>query len=239
MKRSASSPFYKPAKKARVAPKQATSVARTVRATIRRMATKNSLISTVVEAAVNTNAPGAVGNFQDCSVIIDGVRPSDRSTATVSLQKLRCRGHIIGQGAAAHPALVRLVVGYVKNQAALGPDFPLFESAVGGTASRSFNDIGQSSMLITHPLNTRDFTMLAERVVTIGTSAADGKNIYSYDFTLPLKGRKIHFEGNTEGAGNQDINLVIGVWAADPSNDLNATPLEWSGCHQLWFTDRV
>lgn len=239
MKRSASSPFYKPAKRARVAPKKA-SVAKTVRATMRRMATKNSLITANSETVLSTATPGAINSFVDCSTITDGATPADRSSGVVSLEKLRLRGHFFGANAGTYPIPVRMVVGYIKNQTAPGPTFPMFESTNGGGAAQTFNDLAPSQLLlIDYPLNSRDFTVLSERVVTIGAASTDGKNLYNYDFTIPLKGRKIHYEGNTEGPGKQDLQLVVAAWIADPSNDGTVITVEWTSCNQLWFTDKI
>jgi len=240
MKRSGSSPFYKPAaKRPRVSPKKA-SVAKTVRATMRRMATKNTLITSNVETSVVSNGVGAITNFVDCSTITDGNTPADRTSGTVSLEKLRCRGRFFGPVAASVPMVVRMVVGYIKNQTAPGPTFPMFESSTGGGAAQTFNDVAVfQSLLMDFPLNSRDFTLLTERVFTLGTSPVDGKNIYNYDFTLPLRSRKIHYEGNTEGPGKQDLQLVVAAWCADPSNDTTLVGCEWTGCNQLWFTDKI
>jgi len=240
MKRSGSSPFYKPAaKRARVAPKKA-SMAKTVRSTIRRMATKNKLNTQHSETVISSAAPGAITNFIDCSSITDAVFPAGRSSRTVSLDKIRCRGHFYLAPESLNSVPVRLVVGYVKNQAALAPSFTMFESADGGGAARSFTDlIPAQSLILETPINTVDFTPLYQKLYTVGTSATDARNFVNYDFTIPLKGRKINFQGNTEGPGNQDLQLVVVAWTADPGNDSTLVGCEWTGVYQLWYTDKI
>jgi len=239
MKRSGSSPFYKPAKRARIAPKKA-SMAKTVRATMRRMATKNRLITQQSEVAVVSSAPGAASNFIQCSTITDSVSPAGRTSGTVSLEKFRAKGHFFLPDGQASCVPVRLVVGYIKNQVAPNASFTMFESADGAGAARTFTDVsaGQSLILET-PINTVDFTPLYDKTYTVGTAAADGKNLVFYDITLPLRGRKIHYQGNTEGPANQDLELVIVAWCADPANDANAVGIEWTGVNQLWYTDKM
>lgn len=242
MKRSASSPFYKPAKRARVAPKKATNVAKTVRATMRRMSTKKCLITTLSEIAVGTAAPGAITNFVYPSAIEDGSTPANRTSARVSLDRLRMSGHfhLTTAGPLTDGLMVRMVVGYIRNQTAGSPTFPMFESLDGGGAARTFNDVavGQS-LLMTTPLNSRDFTTLSDRVITLGTSSNNAKNLYHYDVTIPLRGRKIHYEGNTEGPGKQDYDLVVAAWVADPTNDARNVACEWTCSNLLYFTDAI
>jgi len=240
MKRSASSPFYKPAKRARIAPKKASNVAKTVRATMRRMATKNRIITQHSEVAVQSTAPGAITNFIDCSTIPDSVTPAGRTSGVVSLDKIRVRGHFYLLGGQPAPVPVRLVVGYIRNQVAPGPTFTMFESADGAGAARTFTDValGQS-LLFETPLNPTDFTVLYDKNYIVGSAPDDGRNFVPYDITLPLKGRKIHFQGNTEGPGNQDLQLVVVAWTADPGNDSTAVGVEWTGVSQLWYTDKI
>jgi len=240
MKRSASSPFYKPAKRARVAPKKATNVAKTVRATMRRMSTKKCRISTISEVAVGTASAGAITNFIYPSAIEDGSLPSNRTSARVSLDKLRMSGHFHLTTGQTDGMLVRMVVGYIRNQTAGSPTFPMFESLDGGGAARTFADVAPGqSLLITTPLNSRDFTTLVDKVITLGTSPDDSKNLYHYDITVPLKGRKIHYEGNTEGPGKQDYDLVVAAWVADPTNEGGVIAVEWTCCNSLFFTDAI
>lgn len=242
MKRSASSPFYKPAKRARVAPKKAANVAKTVRATMRRMSTKKCRITTVSEVAVGTAAAGALTNFVYPSAIEDGSTPANRTSARVSLDRLRMSGHfhLTTSPEQADGLMVRMVVGYIRNQTAGSPTFPMFESVDGGGAARTFADVAPGqTLLITTPLNSRDFTTLSDRVITLGTSPGDAKNMYHYDVTIPLRGRKIHYEGNTEGPGKQDYDLVIAAWVADPSNDGRNLACEWTCSNQLFFTDAI
>lgn len=225
------------AKRTKVGPKRA-SVAKTVRSTIRRMATKNVLITTQNEIVLDSSAPGAITSWTDTTAVIDGVRPSDRTTATISLDKIRCRGQFVGPPNGTYALPIRMVVGYIKNQVAPSPTFKLFESLYGEGAARDFTQVlGMDNQ--STPLNSRDFTVLVDRNLVLGSSGADGKNVYSYDFTLPLKGRKVHFEGNTEGPGNQDLNLVIAAWIADPQDDATVLSCEWHGCNSLTYTDKI
>jgi len=239
MKRSASSPFYKPAKRARVAPKKA-SMAKTVRATMRRMATKNRIITQQSEVAVVSTAPGAASNFIQCSTITDSVSPAGRTSGTVSLEKFRSRGHFYLPSTASIPVPVRVVIGYIRNQATPSPSFTMFESADGAGAARTFTEVavGQSLILET-PINAADFTVLYDKTYIVGGSSDDGRNFVQYDVNLPLRGRKIHYEGNTEGPGKQDLELVVVAWCADPGNDAAAIGVEWTGVNQLWYTDKI
>jgi len=240
MKRSASSPFYKPAKRARVAPKKAGNVAKTVRATMRRMSTKKCRISTISEIAVSTASAGAITNWIYPSAIEDGSTPANRTSARVSLDKLRMSGHFYYPANSTQPILVRMVVGYIRNQTAGSPTFPMFESLDGGGAARTIADVAPGqSLLVTTPLNSRDFTTLSDRVITLGQSGNDAKNMYHYEVTIPLKGRKIHYEGNTEGPGKQDYDLVVAAWVADPTNEGGVLAVEWTCCNSLFFTDAI
>ena len=211
-------------------------ISKVARTAVIRMAEKKRLLTQQDEVSLSTVTQ--VNNWTNISDVAPNTGPSARIGAEILLHSVRCRGILHNNASGTN--LVRMVVGYIKDQTAPTNISDLFLSSTGSAANVAAGDAAVAGLnAMYQPLHSNKITLLYDRVVKVGaTGSVDGAQVVPYDFRINLRNKKIKFEGNTTGAGNTEHQLYIGAWATEGADDTGlGTAVEWSGVQDLLYTD--
>lgn len=241
VKRSYSTPGGTPrsAKRMRSTPTPAAkrTIGKIAKQTIVRMAEKKIHRQTVSEVPISSATLGNI--WTHLSAVSAGSGYGSRTGKEITLQRLKINGLLHNNSTGTH--VVRCVIGYHRDPSvAPSTGTELFEGTTpnaGPITGTTFGPNGVEAILV--PINKAKFTVLSDRLYKLGANGSiDGNQVRTWTVDINLRDAKVHFEGNTEGADNQDKNLYIGFWTAEGGNDVGAgTSVESSYVSSLHYLD--
>lgn len=202
-------------------------IAKAVRSTVARMAEKKALYNSVTEVSVSSSSLGS--NWYPLSAIPQGVGHGERVGRQIKLDSLKINQVFKNNSTGTH--LVRILVGYIKDQSTMGTGTELFENLLSAAPTTPLGIGGGNGMLaLVSPINKAKFTVLYDKVITVGAAASvDGADTRQLITNHKLKGALINFEASTSGAANQDRSLYIGAFTVESGNDTaGGTSVEWT-----------
>lgn len=228
-----SSRYAKRTRPTRVSRPLRSAINTSARQAVLRLAEKKEYLFQHDEVAVSTIAQGA--DWTHCTDLASGTA---RNSKEVLLQSLRCRGVLHNNANGTN--LVRMVVFYAEDEVVPSNIAEYFMSSSSLLSTVAFGNAAVAGLnAMYQPLNPSKVTVLKDRVFKLAAvGSTDGAQVVPYDFTIKLRNAKIKYEGNTQGPGNQNRMLYIGLWAAEGADDTGVgTVVEWSGVAHLKYLD--
>lgn len=131
----------------------------------------------------------------------------------------------------------RLILGYTTGISTGTGSVELFDTTdgTGSTITATGNTMG----LITQPINKNQFKVYSDKTIKLSPSTAtDGTQTKMYNYFQKFGGKKVKFEGNTNGLLGANWRFAE-VWlVAQADNDSAAGSIvEQSGSRATYFTD--
>lgn len=185
---------------------------------------------------INTGAIGTSFDWFEFPNILQGVTKETRIGNEIYLHGWHSKGSYFNTGTS--PVFVRrLVVGYTSGITSASVSSELFDvtNGVGTTLTTVGNNMG----LITSRINKSQFKVYFDKVVKLSPSTAtDGTQTKLYNYFTKFGGKKISFEGNTNGQNNQDTRLAEIFLFAQADNDATTGfVIEQTRNNGCYFTD--
>lgn len=236
-KRKASSPGRMAGSAKRTRSTPAKTIGKIARDVVLRMAEKKVYRRELTELAVSSATLG--NQWHTLSDVLPGTGWGERTGKEIRLNRLDIKGIAHNNSTGTH--IVRMIVGYFKDQGTPDTTTELFESGTASGGPLTSVGIGGGSGIRATllPINKAKFTVLSDQLIKLGALASvDGHNVKTFSVRKALAGTKITFEGPTTGPNNQDKHLWIGFWTAEGANDAaGGTTAEVSFVSSLHYTD--
>lgn len=210
-------------------------VRKTAKQVVTRMAEKKRLSVVFNEKALSTLAPGSSGDYVEMTNIAVGTQRNQRVGQQITLKSLELSGQLHNN--ATPVKVVRMLVGYVTNQSTPLTSFEIFEDD--GTAAWTSGPSSNTTLMLYRKINPVKFTVIKDKLFRVGgINGGDSSNTQIYKMRIPLKEKKINFEGDNAASQNQDKRLFV-LMLAQRADDDEATGsvVEWTQVATLNYLD--